>query len=180
VRASVFIAASLDGFIARPGGAIDWLPPVGGPDGEDYGYTEFFDSVDAMVIGRNSYELVRTFGSWPYGTKPVFVYTRRKIESIPPEARVETVTGTPAEIVEQLSAGGVGHIYVDGGRTVQAFLAAGLIDRLTITRIPVLIGKGIPLFGPVPHDIHLRHLRTRAYPNGLVQSDYEPVKESLE
>jgi len=176
VKASVFIGTSLDGFIAREDGGIDCLQEVGDPPGEDYGYNAFFDSVDALVMGRNTYELVRTFAEWPYGTKPVIVLTSRPLE-IPDTLadRVSTLSGPPEEIVRQLGERGLTHVYVDGGKTIQDFLAAGLIQRMTITRLPVLIGTGIPLFGPVPHDIKLRHIETRTYGNGLVQSTYEVV-----
>jgi len=174
VRASVFIATSLDGFIAREDGGIDWLEVPGGDPGEDYGFEAFFGSVDALVMGRNTYDVVRTFGEWPYGAKPVIVLTSRPLE-IPEELadRVETMFGAPAEVVRELGARGMRHLYVDGGKTIQDFLAAGLIQRMTITRIPVLIGRGIPLFGPVPHDIRLQHVETRTYANGLVQSTYD-------
>lgn len=176
VKASVFIGTSLDGFIAREDGGIDWLNEVGDEPGEDYGYNAFFESVDALVMGRNTYELVRTFADWPYGEKPVIVLTSRPLEI--PDAladRVSTMSGPPVEIVRQLGERGLTHVYVDGGITVQRFLAAGLIQRMTITRLPVLIGKGIPLFGPIPHDIKLRHVETRTYGNGLVQSTYDVV-----
>lgn len=175
MRATVFIGTSLDGFIAREDGDVDWLTSGDGmSDGEDYGYREFFDSVDVLVMGRNTYELVRTFGTWPYGSKPVVVLTHRPLE-VPESiaATVETMSGSPHEVVERLVARGAGHLYIDGGRTIQAFLEAGLIQRLVISRVPVLIGRGIPLFGPVPHDIRLRHLATRTYPSGLVQSEYD-------
>jgi dihydrofolate reductase len=177
VKASVFIGTSLDGFIAREDGGIDWLNEFGDEPGEDYGYAAFFDSVDALVMGRNTYDLVRTFPEWPYGTKPVIVLTSRPLD-IPAELadRVSTLSGPPAEIVRQLGERGFTHVYVDGGVTIQRFLAAGLIQRMTITRLPVLIGTGIPLFGPVPHDIKLRHVETRTFGNGLVQSTYEVVR----
>lgn len=176
VRASVFIGVSLDGFIAREDGSIDWLNAHADEPGGDYGYRAFFDSVDALVMGRNTYEVARTFGEWPYGAKPVFVLTSRPLD-IPAELadRVGTLSGPPGEIARQLAERGFGHVYVDGGRTIQDFLAAGLIQRMTITRLPVLIGTGIPLFGAVPHDVALRHVDTRAYANGLVQSTYEVV-----
>lgn len=175
MNATVFVGTSLDGFIAREDGGIDWLSGGESTDaGEDHGYRAFFDTVDALAMGRNTYELVRTFGSWPYGSKPVVVLTSRPLE-IPAEiaSTVESMAGTPDEIVRRLAERGMRHLYVDGGRTVQAFLAAGLVQRLIITRVPVLIGRGIPLFGPVPHDIHMRHVETRSYPSGLVQSEYE-------
>lgn len=171
MHCTVFIATSMDGYIAREDGAIDWLPTYGD---EDYGYHAFFRTVDALVMGRNTYELVRTFGEWPYGEKPLVVLSSRGVD-IPPELEgtVESMSGTPTEVVERLAARGYEHLYIDGGKTVQRFLAEGLIDRMIITRIPVLIGAGIPLFGAVPRDIPLRHVRTNSYPNGLVQSEYE-------
>jgi dihydrofolate reductase len=169
VKASVFIATSLDGFIARANGALDWLPPEGG---EEHGYDAFIATVDALVIGRKTYETVLSFDTWPYGEKPVFVLSTRSLAPAPPGAVVERLSGAPAEIVAQLAARGVGHVYVDGGITIQGFLQAGLIQRLIITRVPVLLGAGIPLFGPLTHDIILRHVGTRQYASGLVQSEY--------
>jgi dihydrofolate reductase len=130
-------------------------------------------SVDALVIGRRTYEKVLSFDAWPYGEKPVFVLSTRTLSPAPPGAVVERLSGAPAEIVSQLDARGVGHVYVDGGITIQRFLQAGLIQRLIITRVPVLIGAGIPLFGAVGQDIPLRHVGTRQYASGLVQSEYE-------
>lgn len=177
MNASVYIATSLDGFIAREDGAIDWLMPHSQTaDGEDYGYRAFMDTVDVLVMGRHTYELVRTFGGWPYGSTPVVVLSSRGVEI--PEAlagTVECMSASPGEVVRRLARRGAGHLYVDGGKTIQGFLAEGLIQRLIITRVPVLIGTGIPLFGTVPQDIHLRHVETRSYPSGLVQSEYEVI-----
>jgi len=169
MRASVFIGASVDGFIARANGDIDWLPPGGG---EPHGYNEFMATVDALVIGRKTFETVLAFDSWPFERKPVFVLSTGSLASAPAAAIVEHMSGAPAEIVSQLGARGVGHIYVDGGITIQRFLQAGLIQRIIITRVPVLIGEGVPLFGPLPGDIRLRHIATRHFPSGLVQSEY--------
>jgi dihydrofolate reductase len=170
MKASVFIGTSLDGFIARPNGDLDWLPPGGG---EPHGYDEFIATVDALVIGRKTYETVLTFEMWPYGEKPVFVLSTRTLAPAPPGAVVEHMSGEPIEIVTQLGARGIGHVYVDGGVTIQQFLRAGLIQRLIITRVPVLIGCGIPLFGVTQGDIVLKHVATRQYASGLVQSEYE-------
>jgi len=169
VKASVFIATSLDGFIARANGDLDWLPPGGG---EPHGYDEFMATVDALVIGRKTFETVLTFDTWPYGEKPVFVLSTRTLAPAPLGAVVERMSGAPADIVSQLAARGIRHIYVDGGITIQRFLQGGLIQRLTITRIPVLLGDGIPLFGALQRDIALRHVATRQYASGLVQSEY--------
>jgi dihydrofolate reductase len=169
VKASVFVGTSLDGFIARANGDLDFLPPGGG---EPHGYEEFLATVDALVIGRKTFETVLAFDTWPYGEKPVFVLSTRPLAPAPLEAMVERMSGNPAEIVSQLGARGIRHLYVDGGITIQRFLQAGLIQRLIITRVPVLIGAGIPLFGALQRDIVLSHVATRQYPSGLVQSEY--------
>ena len=169
MKASVFIGTSLDGFIARADGGLDWLPEGGG---EEHGYEAFIATVDALVIGRNTYETVLGFDAWPYKKKPVYVLSTRPVVPAPAGALVTQMSGEPAHIVAQLEARGIGHIYVDGGITIQRFLAAELIQRLVITRIPVLLGQGIPLFGPLPHDVRLEHVGTRDYPSGLVQSEY--------
>jgi dihydrofolate reductase len=129
-------------------------------------------TVDALVIGRRSYDKILTFDTWPYGEKPVFVLSTRPLAPAPKGAVVERMGGTPEEIVARLAARGVGHIYVDGGITIQRFLRAGLIQRLIITRIPVLLGDGIPLFGALPGDIRLQHVGTRQFASGMVQSEY--------
>lgn len=169
MKASVFIAASIDGFIARPNGGLDWLPD----DCEPHGYEEFIATVDALVIGRNTYDIVRSFPGWAYGTKPVIVLSDTLTDlDAPPGAVCELLSGDPRHIVDQLAARGWTHLYIDGGITIQRFLRAGLIDRLIITRIPVLLGSGIPLFGALSSDIRCQHVSTRSYPSGLVQSEY--------
>ncbi len=171
VKASVFVGTSVDGFIARPNGDLDWLP-VGG--GEPHGYDEFIESVDTIVIGRKTFETVLTFGTWPYGDKRVVILSSRPLDlSVARGGVVEQMGGAPAEIVARLAASGARHLYVDGGITIQGFLRAGLIQRLVITRVPVLIGDGIPLFGSLPRDIRLHHVATRQFASGLVQSEYE-------
>jgi dihydrofolate reductase len=172
MKTTVYIATSVDGFIARENGGIDWLP--GG--GEDYGYQEFIDSVDAIVMGRNTYELVLSFGSWPYGEKPVIILSSRQVDIPDDIARtVESMSAPPREVVMRLTERGFRHLYIDGGKTIQKFLSEGLIHRLIITKVPILIGTGIPLFGPLPHDVRLHHLETRQFENGLVQSKYEVI-----
>ena len=172
---SIFIGTSLDGFIARPNGAFDFLPEGGG---ESHGYEEFMAETDAIVIGRNTFETVLAFPTWPYEGKRVVVLSSRPIDfSTIPEGAAEQMSGEPAEIVAQLAATGAHNLYIDGGITIQRFLRAGLIERLIVTRVPVLIGEGIPLFGPLPHDVQLRHVATRQYESGLVQSEYRILDE---
>jgi dihydrofolate reductase len=170
MTASVFVGASVDGFIARADGGLDWLPAGGG---EPHGYDEFMAGVDAIVIGRNTFEIVLGFDPWPYGDKRVVVLSSRPLDlSAVRGGRVEQRAGDPATIIADLAADGAPNLYIDGGITIQRFLRAGVIERLIVTRVPVLIGEGIPLFGSLDRDIHLSHIATRSYPSGLVQSEY--------
>ena len=171
--ASVFVGTSLDGFIARLNGDFDFLTASGdAPPGFD----EFLASVDAIVMGRNTFEIVLTLAAWPYGDKRVVVLSSQSVDlSAASGGVVEQMAGPPEQIVAQLAASGAHHIYVDGGITIQQFLRAGLIHRLIVTRVPVLIGEGIPLFGNLPHDVRLRHITTRDYPGGDVRSESEVV-----
>jgi dihydrofolate reductase len=162
----------VDGFLARPDDTFDFL--LAGEQ-EPHGFKEFLASVDVVVMGRRTFEVVRKLGHLElYGNKPMMVVSSRPLDlSSSKSASVEQMSGEPGEIVKQLEARGFQHAYVDGGVTIQRFLAAGCIGRVVITRVPVLIGAGIPLFGPVPRDIKLRHVATRSYPDGMVQSEYE-------
>jgi dihydrofolate reductase len=167
---SVFVGTSLDGFIARRNGDFDFLPADGG---EPHGYDEFMATVDALVIGRNTFETVLKFPTWPYGKKRVVILSHRPVNlSAVRGGVVEQMSGEPAEIVAKLASSGAHHLYVDGGITIQRFLRAGLVHRLTITRVPVLVGDGIPLFGPLSGDLRLTHIATQQYPSGLVKSEY--------
>lgn len=169
---SVFIGTSVDGFIARPNGALDFLPEGGG---EPHGYNEFFASVDALVIGRNTFEIVLALPEWPYGDKPTIVLSSRSLDLTKVPPTVEQMRGAPREIVSTLKSRGIHHVYVDGGVTIQRFLRERLIQQLIITRVPVLIGKGIPLFGSLPNDIKLEHVQTQHYPSGLVKTEYRII-----
>ena len=172
--ASVFIGTSVDGFIARPNGVLDFLPEGGG---EPHGYHEFFASVDALVIGRKTFETVLAFPEWPYGDKRVIVLSSQTLDlSKVPAGRVEQMQGSPRDIFSQLERRGIRHIYVDGGVTVQGFLREGLIQRLIITRVPVLIGEGVPLFGALSKDIRLEHVQTQYYGSGLVKTEYRVLR----
>jgi dihydrofolate reductase len=174
-QVSVFIATSLDGFIAREDGAIDWLEAANAtvPPGEDCGYAAFAASVDGLVMGRHSFETVLGFAPWPYGDKRLVVLSRGPVAI--PEALAGTVTASseaPEALVERLGAEGVRHVYVDGGITIQRFMAAGLVDEITVTLIPILLGAGRPLFGPLPGDRNLTLLGSRQYDFGFVQLHY--------
>ncbi len=171
---SVFVATSLDGFIARPDGRIDWLEPQNArvPAGEDCGYGAFVAGVDAIVMGRHTFEQALGFEPWPYAP-PVVVMSRRGV-AVPPAlvGRVSVADEDPPALVGRLGAAGLRRLYVDGGQTIRAFLAAGLIDEPTITTVPVLIGQGRPLFGAPMADVGLELVASRAYPFGFVQSTY--------
>lgn len=175
LRTSVFIATSLDGFISRIDGNIDWLHEANRiiPQGEDCGYKEFADSVDVMIMGRNTFDLVRTFDGWPYGDKRLIVLSSNPVD-IPEELRktVSASSEAPDVLLNRLEAEGFQHAYIDGGVTIQRFLRAGLIDEITITLIPVLLGSGRPLFGPLNEDRELRLLQSKAYDFGFVQVKY--------
>ena len=175
IRASVFIATSLDGFISRKDGSIDWLNEANTmvSPGEDCGYKVFAESVDVLVMGRHTFDLVRTFDAWPYGDKRVVVLSSGPVE-IPVDWRktVSSSSEAPDVLLRRLEAEGFRHAYIDGGITIQRFLTAGLIDELTITLIPVLLGEGRPLFGALEKDVKLKLLRTKAYEFGFVQVVY--------
>jgi len=175
ITASVFIATSLDGYIARRDGSLDWLDEANAcvPAGEDCGYRTFMDSVDTLIMGRNTYEKVLTFGAWPYGGTPVIVLSHRPL-AFPPHLpdTVSHSAESPRALFTRMAGQGERHVYVDGANTIQRFLAASLIDRLTLTTIPVILGDGIPLFGPGGRDIRLTHVSTMAYYFGFVQSTY--------
>ena len=172
MKTSVFVGASLDGFIARLDGNFDFLSGGGEITLESNGFEPFFATVDAVLMGRNTYEVVLPFPTWFYGTKPVFVLSHRPIPPAPAGAIVEQVSGPLAKVLSELGARGLEHVYVDGGITIQSFLRAGLIDRMVVTRVPVLIGRGVPLFGEVDADIALEHEVTRTLAGGAVQSEY--------
>ena len=146
---------------------------------EDYGFTEFIETVDLLLMGRHTYETVLTFDEWVYGDTPLMVLSSTLgPEAIPArhEGKVSIASGKPHEILADLTEKGVRHVYVDGGITLQAFIHAGLIDEITISIIPVLIGDGISLFGPLDSDVRLQHIGTRSFPSGLVQVKYRTLK----
>ena len=174
-KVSVYIATSLDGFIARKDGALDWLNEANTtvPEGENCGFQVFMDSVDTLIMGRKTYEQVLSFGQWPYGKMPIVVLSHNSI--VFPPNLPDTVTHSsesPRDLLERLSSEGTKHVYVDGGNTIQGFLSVGLIDEITVTVIPVILGDGIPLFGSLDKDVNLTHVRTTAFDFGFVQTTY--------
>ncbi|MBI5520091.1 MAG: dihydrofolate reductase [Desulfovibrio sp.] len=173
ITAHVFIAISLDGFIARQDGDIDWLLQRDDPS-EDHGYAAFIADKDMIVMGRGSYEKVLTLGPWPYD-RPVLVLSKQLGNAPVPDSlkgKVRFSNHSPKSVMEELARENVRRVYVDGGRLVQSFLRDGLINDMVITTIPILIGSGRPLFGELPQDIGLTLISSRSFPSGLVQSAY--------
>jgi dihydrofolate reductase len=174
VKGLAFVAVSLDGFIARSDGSVDWLDMP--ESNEDYGFSAFMDSIDAMVMGRNTFDTVMAMREWPYRDTPVIVLTHRSFHASSGfEGLVETMDALPADVAAELDRRGLDRVYIDGGQVIQSFLNTGLLHRMVITTIPVLLGDGIPLFGPTNADVLLRHVDTVAYTDGLVQSTYDVV-----
>lgn len=168
-----FIAASLDGFIARPDGRIDWLDPFNAAD-EDHGYDDFIADKDGIIMGSGTYETVLGFGQWPYALPVIVLSNRLTVYDIPDSLadHVAITDMNPAELVAALAAEGWKKAYVDGGQVIQSFLNAGLLDQMTITRVPVVLGAGRPLFGLVAADLKMHLLGSHSFPSGLVSSTY--------
>ncbi len=171
----VFLATSLDGFIARADGSIDWLENMDNPANTDYGYNEFLEKIDAIVIGRNTYAKALTFKAWPY-SKPVFVLSTTLKADTQLAHGVRILSKNPPEIVAELKRTGFENLYIDGGKTIQSFMAHGLIDELIITRVPILLGSGIPLFSHMAKQMQFAHKETIVYSNGLVKSHYRKIQ----
>ena len=168
----VYIAASLDGFIATPGGGIEWLEDVPNPAGSDFGFGGFIQNMDALVMGRNTFEKVRSFDAWPYAI-PVFVLSKTLVSvSSGFEGKVEILSGAPPEVVSRLNSRGFRNLYIDGGKMIQSFLSHDLIDELIVTRFPKLLGKGIKLFGELETALDFDHIETEVIENYLVKSHY--------
>ena len=178
---SVFIATSLDGFIAREDDSLDWLDAANAavPEDEDCGYVSFMRSVDVLIMGRYTYEKVLSFGQWPYESKPVIVLSSRAIK-IPASlgATVQHSSESPLELHKRLSNEGMTRVNIDGGITIRRFLVAGLINGITITVIPVLIGQGKSLFAGLEKDVALNHIATKSYDFGFTQSIYQVLKKT--
>lgn len=172
----VFIATSLDGFIARADGGLDWLQDANAA-GEDHGYDAFMASIDGIFMGRETFNVSLGFDPWPYD-KPLIILSTRLQHSDLPGHLVDQVS-IARSVSEALAEGerrGWRRAYVDGGATIQSFLREGAVHDMVITRIPVLLGEGLPLFGPLQRDIALQHQETRSFPSGLVQSRYGVVQ----
>ncbi len=168
----VYIATSLDGYIATLEGGLDWLYAIPNPDNDDYGYADFIEGVDAIVMGRNTFEKVVTFDPWPY-TKPVFVLSNT-LKQLPKavENKAEKVSGKLRKLIQQLSSKGYSNLYIDGGSVIRSFLAEDLIDQMTITTVPILLGSGIPLFTQLSDTLMFEHQTTEVLSSALVKTHY--------
>lgn len=173
---SAFVATSLDGFIAKKDGSLEWLDALTDTSNEteDYGYDAFYRQITCLVMGRKTFEKVMTFPQWPFEGKRVIVLSHT-LEALPETLTVkaEIFSGSLSALIEMLQSQGEGHLYVDGGQTIQTFISKGLLNDITITRVPVLLGEGRPLFKMPETEVHLNHLETKVYSNGFVQSRYE-------
>ena len=174
----VFIAASLDGFIAEKDGGIDWLVDFPNPDNNDYGFVDFTKKIDALVMGRNTYEIVLTLKEWPY-PMPVFVLSHSN-PAVPAalKDKVTIIKGEPKEVVKELNARGYTNLYIDGGKVIQSFLREDLIDEMIITTVPILLGDGIPLFGKLAQPLNFRLVKTESYSSSLVKNHFVRDREN--
>lgn len=172
----IYIATSLDGFIATKDGGLNWLSEIPNPDQSDFGFAEFMNGIDAIVMGRNTFEVVTSFGIWPY-EKPVFVLSNT-LQAVPEEFtdKAEIIQGKPSEVMQTLNDQGYKNLYIDGGKTIQSFLKEELIDEMILTRIPILLGEGIPLFGKLEQAQLFEHKKTEVFNNALVKSCYTRSK----
>jgi dihydrofolate reductase len=173
----VFIAASLDGYIADKDGGVDWIDSIPNPENLDMGYIELIDRIDALVMGRKTFDTVCSFDcDWPY-SKPVFILSN-SMKSIPEgyEGKAEPIKGSLSKVIESIHHKGYKHLYIDGGVTVQSFLKEDLIDEMIITIIPILLGGGISLFGELPKPMTFDHVKTEVFLNAIVQNHYRRKK----
>ncbi|AMO57968.1 diacylglycerol kinase [Endozoicomonas montiporae] len=169
----VYIATSLDGYIADKNHGLDWLHSTPNPDNDDMGFMDFISRVDALVMGRKTFEIVAGFdGEWPY-PKPVFVLSRT-LNSIPEhlQDKVFLINGDTEAVTSDLHQRGYKNLYIDGGTTIQQFLQQDMIDELIIARIPVVLGGGIPLFGNLEQPLSFKHTETKVHLNAIAQSFY--------
>jgi dihydrofolate reductase len=166
IQVSVYIATSMDGYIARPDGGLDWLSGAQSVPGEDYGYQQFMDTVDTVLLGRGTYDAVIGMNAWPFGGKQVFVLTGRPLASPHP---VQVHSGALRPLLDTLARQGSRRVYLDGGVCVRQGLREGVVDDMTISVIPVLLGEGIPLFGQGTPECRWRSSAARQYGDGLIQ-----------
>lgn len=172
MKNSIYIATTIDGYIASSDGGLDWLMNIPNPDNSDYGFNNFMSTVDAIVMGKNTFEKVLSFGEWPY-SKRVFVLSNT-LKKIPEHLsnKSEIVHGTIPDILSNLNNRSFSNLYIDGGKTIQSFLKLDLIDEMIITRVSVLLGEGIPLFSSLDKFANFKVLKTEKLNNSLVKIHY--------
>jgi len=178
IKLSVFIATSLDGYIARYNGKLDWLEMNSNKSKvEDLGYDNFYGSIDCIVMGRNTFEKVVSFPEWPYHNKRVIVLSRRW-KQIPDQFAelAELYSGKVELLTVELQNQGVRNVYVDGGVTIQSFMQAELLSEITITTVPIILGKGLSLFGNTRDDLKLELIHSRSFDSGFVQAKYRFIR----
>jgi dihydrofolate reductase len=168
----IYIATSLDGYIADKEGGIDWLANIPNPEKSDFGFSEFMEKVDALVMGRNTFETILSFGEWPYNKKVFVLSNTLKIIPDRLKEKAELISGKAKEIVEDLSDKGYKNLYIDGGMVIQSFLEEDLIDEMVITRVPIILGDGIPLFVKSGKQINFKKVKTEVLNDQLVKSYY--------
>ena len=179
MKASVFIAASVDGLIARLDNSLDWLENPRTRPGQDYGYQQFIQSVDALLMGRSTFNVIRGLKDWLAPKLPTFILTHRPLRLPAGQfTHVERIQRSPAEVYRELESRGYQHIYVDGGQVISAFLSASQIDEMIITRIPILLGCGIPLFSALDHEIKLELLSAIDFSDGFTQNKFRVLKDN--
>lgn len=172
-RNSIFIATSIDGYIADKDGKIDFLHSIPNPEHDDMGYADFMQRIDAIIMGRNTFETVCGFEiEWPY-SKPVFVLSRslKEIPS-PHHKNAQLVQGELEEVLHKIHAQGYHQLYIDGGQCIQSFFQEDLIDEMIVTQIPVLLGGGIPLFGALPSSLGFRCIESKIFLDQVVQNRF--------
>ncbi len=181
MKCSVYIATSADGYIAMPDGSVDWLHTAGNLEvdmgSEDMGFQSYMDSVDCVIMGRKCMDVISSFNltpeQWLYGDTKVYVLSNSIKE--PPEnlnGKVEMVSGEILDLIHKLEGDGFKHAYIDGGATITSFINLQLIDEMTITKVPLLLGEGIPLFGKISQSIKLESAKATTFPNDFVQIKY--------
>ncbi len=172
-KISIYIATSIDGYIARKDGSLDWLDRVGGFD-EDYGFQKLLDSIDAVILGRNTYEVAASVHDWPYKGKRIVVLSNNSLQTVREEA--ELFRGDLTQLASQLHSDGIKHVWIDGGVTISQFLDLQMVDSMTLSVIPVMLGSGMSLFSKISKELPCRLVSSQSYPSGLVQLNYEITK----
>lgn len=179
-RNRIFIATSIDGFIADKDGKIDWLHSIPNPDNNDLGYNRFISEIDAIIIGRKTFETVLSFGiKWPY-KKPVFVLSKtlKKIPIQEKKAKIELIDGELKNIISSLNNRNYNRLYIDGGKTIQSFLEEDLIDEMIITIIPIVLGEGIPLISKKLNKIRFQCYETKIFLDQIVQNKFMRTRKN--